>query len=155
MHPDGSYGGEYGSRNTHHFYPHGFELLAAENAGALQMAELYLRKALPRRTRYFNDDNRMCAHYVYDWFQAWRDYADIPGRSQVACFHANRKRCGLPTPGCWWTRCAPLRDCGGAQGRRDQNHRRAGPVYSDTGRDGAVGGRDGFGVASGQSREMT
>ena len=28
MHPDGSYGGEYGSRNTYHFYPHGFELLA-------------------------------------------------------------------------------------------------------------------------------
>ena len=27
MHPDGSYGGEYGSRNTYHFYPHGFELM--------------------------------------------------------------------------------------------------------------------------------
>ncbi len=85
MHPDGSYGGEYGSRNTHHFYPHGMELLARESPKALQMAELFLRKALPCRTRYFNDDNRMCAHYVYDWFQAWRDYADVPGRSQVAC----------------------------------------------------------------------
>src|SRR5690606_38816730 len=28
LHPDGSYAGEYGSRNTYHFYPHGFELLA-------------------------------------------------------------------------------------------------------------------------------
>ena len=82
MHPDGSYGGEYGSRNTHHFYPHGFELLGAESAEALQTAELYLRKALPGRTRYFNDDNRMCAHYVYDWFQAWHDYANVPGRGQ-------------------------------------------------------------------------
>jgi hypothetical protein len=90
MHPDGSYGGEYGSRNTHHFYPHGFELLARESAGALQVAELFLRKALPCRTRYFNDDNRMCAHYVYDWFQAWRDYADVPGRSQVACLSEPR-----------------------------------------------------------------
>jgi len=26
MHPDGSFGGEYGSRNTYNFFPHGFEL---------------------------------------------------------------------------------------------------------------------------------
>lgn len=80
-HPDGSYAGEYGSRNTYHFYPHGFELLAAESSAALRICELYLRSGLPRRTRYFNDDNRMCAHYVYDWFQAWADYAALPGRS--------------------------------------------------------------------------
>ena len=79
-HPDGSYAGEYGSRNTYHFYPHGFELLARESADALGICELYLRKGLPFATRYFNDDNRMCAHYVYDWLQAWRDYADVPGR---------------------------------------------------------------------------
>jgi hypothetical protein len=83
MHPDGSYGGEYGSRNTYHFYPHGFELLAAENSEALQTTESYLRKGLPQRTRYFNDDNRMCAHYAYEWFQAWRDYAEIAGRAAV------------------------------------------------------------------------
>lgn len=44
-----------------------------------------MRRGLPRRARYFNDDNRMCAHYVYDWFQAWRDYAEIPGRRQTPC----------------------------------------------------------------------
>jgi hypothetical protein len=79
-HPDGSYAGEYGSRNTYHFYPHGFELLASESADALGICELYLRKGLPLGTRYFNDDNRMCAHYVYDWLQAWRDYAELPER---------------------------------------------------------------------------
>jgi hypothetical protein len=82
-HPDGSYAGEYGSRNTYHFYPHGFELLAAENRKALEVAELFLRKGLARGTRYFNDDNRMCAHYVYDWFQAGRDYAPVPGRNSL------------------------------------------------------------------------
>lgn len=82
IHPDGSYAGEYGSRNTYHFYPHGFELLARETPDALRIVQLYLTHGLPRRTRYFNDDNRMCAHYVYDWFQAWRDYADVPGRAQ-------------------------------------------------------------------------
>jgi hypothetical protein len=90
MHPDGSYGGEYGSRNTYHFYPHGFELLAAENSEALQMVESYLRKGLPQRTRYFNDDNRMCAHYAYEWFQAWRDYTEIAGRAAVEIFFGSQ-----------------------------------------------------------------
>ena len=75
MHPDGSYAGEYGSRNTYHFYPHGFELLAPHFPTAGRIAETYLHRALPERRRYYNDDNRMCAHYVYDWVQAWKDYA--------------------------------------------------------------------------------
>ncbi|MFO7586834.1 MAG: hypothetical protein R6X22_02070 [Gemmatimonadota bacterium] len=74
MHPDGSYGGEYGSRNTYHFYPHGFEIWAQFSPTAARVAETYLTRSMPERRRYFNDDNRMCAHYVYDWMQAWRDY---------------------------------------------------------------------------------
>ncbi|MEQ8820374.1 MAG: hypothetical protein RLY93_09015 [Sumerlaeia bacterium] len=74
MHPDGSYGGEYGSRNTYHFYPHGFEVMANRVPEAGQIVETYLQRALPERRRYYNDDDRMAAHYVYDWMQAWRDY---------------------------------------------------------------------------------
>lgn len=74
MHPDGSYAGEYGSRNTYHFYPHGFEVLAPRFPTAGRIAETYLRRAMPERRRYYNDDNRMSAHYVYDWMQAWLDY---------------------------------------------------------------------------------
>lgn len=74
MHPDGSYGGEYGSRNTYHFYPHGFEVMARFWPTAARVAETYLQRSLPERRRYFNDDNRMCAHYVYDWMQSFRDY---------------------------------------------------------------------------------
>ncbi len=74
MHPDGSYGGEYGSRNTYHFYPHGFELASRYSPRAGQIAEMFLKHAMPRRTRYYNEDNRMLAHYVYDWMQAWIDY---------------------------------------------------------------------------------
>lgn len=82
-HPDGSYAGEYGSRNTHHYYAHGFELLAGESPAARRLADAYLFRALPRRTRYFNDDNRMCGHYVPEWFAAWRDYAAVPGRGEL------------------------------------------------------------------------
>jgi len=74
MHPDGSYGGEYGSRNTYHFYPHGFELLAPFDARAGQIADQFLSLGLPRMTRSFNDDDRMCAHYIYDWLQAYLDF---------------------------------------------------------------------------------
>lgn len=74
MHPDGSYAGEYGSRNTYHFYPHGFELMAPYEEKAGQIADQFLKRSLPRGSRYFNEDDRMCAHYVYDWLEACRDF---------------------------------------------------------------------------------
>ena len=73
MHPDGSYGGEYGSRNTYHFYPHGFELMASHTEKAGQIADAFLRSA-DLDKRYHNDDDRMTAHYVYNFIQAWEDY---------------------------------------------------------------------------------
>jgi hypothetical protein len=77
MHPDGSYAGEYGSRNTYHFYPHGFEIMAPLNPRAAQIADQFLLEALPRRTRYYNDDDRMCAHYLYDWMQSYLDFSPV------------------------------------------------------------------------------
>lgn len=76
-HPDGSYAGEYGSRNTYHFYPHGFELMAPHIEEAGQIANHFLTIGLPRGTRYFNEDDRMCAHYVYNWLQAYLDYHPV------------------------------------------------------------------------------
>lgn len=73
MHPDGSYAGEYGSRNTYHFYPHGFEVLAPHSEKAAQIADTFLRRA-PEGKRYINDDDRMQAHYVYNFLQAYEDY---------------------------------------------------------------------------------
>jgi len=73
MHPDGSYGGEYGSRNTYHFYPHGFEIMAPFTEKAGQIADHFLR-GLEKDKRYHNDDDRMCCHCVYDWLQACLDY---------------------------------------------------------------------------------
>ena len=76
MHPDGSYGGEYGSRNTYHFYPHGFELMAPHTEKAGQIADAFLKSA-DQDKRYHNDDDRMTAHYVYNFMQAWEDYHPI------------------------------------------------------------------------------
>lgn len=82
MHPDGSYAGEYGSRNTYHFYPHGFEVMAPHEPKAGQIADQFLKLSLPRGSRYFNEDDRMCAHYVYDWFQSYLDFCpDRPAQT--------------------------------------------------------------------------
>jgi len=84
MHPDGSYAGEYGSRNTYHFYPHGFELMAPHNQRAAQVADHFLTHSLPMRTRYFNDDDRMCAHYLYDWMQASLDFSPVRAQTPLS-----------------------------------------------------------------------
>lgn len=73
IHPDGSYGGEYGSRNTYHFYPHGFELTARLTPQAGQIVDAFLAGA-DHGKRYINDDDRMTAHYVYNFLQAYEDY---------------------------------------------------------------------------------
>jgi hypothetical protein len=75
VHPDGSYGGEYGSRNTYHFYPHGFELMSPYTEKAGQVADGFLGSARLGK-RYYNDDDRMTAHYVYNFLQAYQDYHD-------------------------------------------------------------------------------
>lgn len=73
VHPDGSYCGEYGSRNTYHYYPHGFEILAGEIPLAGQVAEAWLHGA-ENGKRYFNDDDRMIGHLSYNYLQSWADF---------------------------------------------------------------------------------
>lgn len=77
MHPDGSYGGEYGSRGTFHFLPHGFELLARQTPAALETADLFLRGLRDGRRSYIDDD-RIFIHYAYNFLQAYRDYCPRP-----------------------------------------------------------------------------
>lgn len=97
MHPDGSYAGEYGSRNTFHFYPHGFEVLAPQNPRAAAICDSFLARALPGRRRYYNDDDRMLAHYIYDWMHAWQDWrprncapVDLPAKTEHRWFEDAR-----------------------------------------------------------------
>ena len=73
MHPDGSYGGEYGSRNTYHYYPHGFELLAPHSKMAAALNDKYI-SGIIKGKRYYNDDDRMIAHLLHNWLMAWEDF---------------------------------------------------------------------------------
>jgi hypothetical protein len=78
MHPDGSYGGEYGSRNTALFFPHGFELIAASLPEARQVADLYLMKGIYGDRRVHLEDDRLCGHLTYNHLQAYLDFHKGP-----------------------------------------------------------------------------
>jgi len=72
--PDSAYGGAYGSRGTLHFYPHGFELLAGENADAADLADACLGQ-LERGTPAAFDDDRLFAHRLVSLGAAFDHFA--------------------------------------------------------------------------------
>ncbi len=79
LHPDGSYGGLYGSRGTGHFFPHGMELLAARDPHAADLADGHLEALRQGRQAHFSDD-RLYAHRTANLLEAYRDWsADRPG----------------------------------------------------------------------------
>lgn len=74
QHLDGGYGGEYGSRGTRHFYPHGMELLADKIPAAAELADGYLR-AVPTEAAARWDDDRMYVHRVANLLEAYLDFS--------------------------------------------------------------------------------
>jgi len=77
IHPDGSYGGEYGSRNTYSFFPHGFELVGRWMPQALRLNDLFLVGLANGRAPCFADDH-ILGHHVWNYLLAWRDF--VPDR---------------------------------------------------------------------------
>jgi len=73
LHPDGSYGGEYGSRNTFHFFPHGLEVMGKKIPEALPLVDRYLEGARSGK-RAYTDDDRIFVHLIYNYLQAYTDF---------------------------------------------------------------------------------
>ena len=83
VYPNGSYAGSLGSRNTLHFYPHGFEILAGEIPLAAAVAEKMLQalaegKLVPPEIM----SDRYVFYRVPEFLQAYLNYtprpADLP-----------------------------------------------------------------------------
>ena len=74
LHADQSYGGEYGSRGSYHFYPHGMELLAADHSAAADLADGFLMSLRTGTCAHFADD-RMFAHRLANLIEAYIDWA--------------------------------------------------------------------------------
>ena len=77
VHPDGSYGGEYTSRNTYNFFPHGFELAGKWLPAALNINDRFLQGLTAGLGACYADD-RIIGHHTWNYLLAWRDF--IPTR---------------------------------------------------------------------------
>ncbi|MGH7890248.1 MAG: hypothetical protein ACRENF_06825, partial [Thermodesulfobacteriota bacterium] len=79
-HPDGSYGGEYGSRNTFNFHPDGFEIMGGIYPLATQVADSFLY-GVKNGQRAYIEDERIFFHSVGNYLQAYLDYSEMRHRS--------------------------------------------------------------------------
>jgi hypothetical protein len=77
IHPDGSYGGEYTSRNTYNFFPHGFELVGKWLPEALNINDRFLQGLADGLGSCYSDD-RIIGHHTWNYLLAWQDF--IPAR---------------------------------------------------------------------------
>ncbi len=75
VHPDGSAGGEYASRGTRNFFPHGFEIAGAWNETALRIDDRALRTLQDDRQPCYADDH-IVGHHVWSWMTAWAEWQD-------------------------------------------------------------------------------
>jgi hypothetical protein len=77
IHPDGSYSGEYASRNTYNYFPHGFELVGGWMPEALGINDLFL-KGLQNDLAPCYADDHILGHHTWNYLLAWRDF--VPTR---------------------------------------------------------------------------
>ena len=76
IHPDGSYGGEYTSRNTYNFFPHGFELVGQWLPEALNINDRFLQGLASDLGACYGDD-RIIGHHTWNYLLAWRDFVAV------------------------------------------------------------------------------
>lgn len=74
VHPDGSFAGEYGSRNTYNYFPHGFELAGRWMPAALSVNDRFLKGLAEGRAPCYADDH-ILGHHAWNYLLAWRDFA--------------------------------------------------------------------------------
>ena len=73
IHPDGSFGGEYASRNTYNFFPHGFELVGKWLPTTLWINDQFLISLKNGLAPCYADDH-IIGHHTWNYLLAWRDF---------------------------------------------------------------------------------
>ncbi|WP_416671695.1 hypothetical protein [Egbenema bharatensis] len=76
VHPDGSFGGEYTSRNTYNFFPHGFELVGRWMPDALAINDRFLNGLENGKAPCYADDH-IIGHHTWNYLLAWQDFVEI------------------------------------------------------------------------------
>lgn len=70
VHPDGSYGGEYTSRNTYNFFPYGFELAGRWLPEALSINDRFA-KGLAQSLGACYADDHIVGHHTWNYLLTW------------------------------------------------------------------------------------
>lgn len=73
VHPDGSFGGEYTSRNTYNYFPHGFELAAQWVPDAPSLNDRFAR-GLERNLAPCYADDHILGHHAWSYLLAWQHW---------------------------------------------------------------------------------
>ncbi|MEZ5647524.1 MAG: hypothetical protein R3E60_00850 [Alphaproteobacteria bacterium] len=77
VHPDGSFGGEYFSRNTYNYFPYGLELIGRYFPDALMANDRVIAGRVAGRGACYSDDH-MIGHHLWNWLLTWKDW--VPSR---------------------------------------------------------------------------
>lgn len=84
LHPDGSYGGEYGSRNAKYLMPHGLELMAGHSSAARYLLRGLHRALLEGRVvSPALMDDRYTGFFLNKYAEAWADHQPLAGAEVV------------------------------------------------------------------------
>ncbi len=94
VYPDGTCGGELGSRDTYIFMPHGLELLSKECPVAVEIKTRYLR-SIENGLATNYEDNRIFGHMTYSHLFSWIDYCDLKRNSGYRQFRKQFPEAGL------------------------------------------------------------
>ena len=81
IHPDGSFGGEYASRNTYNYFPAGFELAGRWMPEALSINDRFLEGLNNGLGPCYADDH-IIGHHTWNYLLAWREF--VPERPPLA-----------------------------------------------------------------------
>ena len=73
VHPDGSVGGEYTSRGTRNFFPHGFEIAGEWSDTALRINDRAVQVLQEDRQPSYADDH-IVGHHVWSWMTTWAEW---------------------------------------------------------------------------------
>lgn len=92
IHPDGSYSGEYASRNTYNFFPAGFELVGSWLPEALTINDQFL-KGIERGLVPCYADDHIIGHHTWNYLLAWKHFVahrpELPSRPQGQVYLKN------------------------------------------------------------------
>jgi hypothetical protein len=75
VHPDGSFGGEYTSRNTYNYFPHGFELAAEWFPESTALNDRFA-SGLARNLGPCYADDHILGHHAWSYLLAWQHWRE-------------------------------------------------------------------------------